>query len=144
MTESESPGAMAAAHGTSKIDQLGGKVGHENSLSILTAQPLPLRAGIVVRSCIRNAAADANSIAAIGAATKPAGVAILQFQVLPGGGSPAVPRSVENRPLVSTSCKDGFVARTPSIIAPRVVIATENHHRPNLAVGVACVRRGGR
>ena len=40
-------------------------------------------------------------------------------------GSPAIPRSVENRPLVSTSCKNGFVGRTPSIIGPQIVIETE-------------------
>ena len=40
-------------------------------------------------------------------------------------GRPAIPRSVENQPLVSTSCKDGFAARTPSIIGPQIVIETE-------------------
>jgi hypothetical protein len=35
--------------------------------------------------CIRSAAADANFIAAIGVATKPAGVGILRFQLLPAG-----------------------------------------------------------
>jgi hypothetical protein len=35
--------------------------------------------------CIRSAVADANFIAAIGAATKPAGVGILRFQLLPAG-----------------------------------------------------------
>jgi hypothetical protein len=41
-------------------------------------------------------------------------------------GNPAIPRSVENRPLVSTSCKDGFAGRTTtSIIGPQVVIVTE-------------------
>jgi len=40
-------------------------------------------------------------------------------------GSPAIPRSVENRPLVSTSCKNGFAGRTPSIIGPQIVIETE-------------------
>ena len=40
-------------------------------------------------------------------------------------GSPAIPRSVENRPLVSTSCKNGFAGRTPSIVGPQIVIETE-------------------
>ena len=44
MTESKSPGALAAL-GASEIDQLGGQVGQENSLRIPTAQPLHLRAG---------------------------------------------------------------------------------------------------
>jgi hypothetical protein len=38
MTPAKSPGAVAA-RGASKIDQLGGKVGQENSLRIPTARP---------------------------------------------------------------------------------------------------------
>jgi hypothetical protein len=40
-------------------------------------------------------------------------------------GSPAIPRSVENRPLASTACGGDFADRAFSISAPPNVIATE-------------------
>src|SRR5262249_17982319 len=130
MTLAESPGAVAA-HGALEIDQLGGKVDPENSLRILTAQALPLRAGnatlcLVCGStinprrasrrqkycsyCCRDEARRARNFAASGATRR---------------GSPAIPRSVENRPLTSTGSEGGFAGRASSIIGPQVVIATE-------------------
>jgi hypothetical protein len=66
---------------------------------------------------IRNATAAASGIATIAAATKPAGRVILS--------SATIPRSVENRSLISTACKGDFADRAYSISGPRVVIATE-------------------
>ena len=40
-------------------------------------------------------------------------------------GSPAVPRSVENRPLVSNGYKADFVVRPPCIVGPAIVIERE-------------------
>ena len=40
-------------------------------------------------------------------------------------GSPAIPRSVENRPLSSKGYKADFVGRASSIIGPRIVIERE-------------------
>ena len=68
-------------------------------------------------------------------------------------GSPAIPRTVKNRPLTSISCEGGFAGRTPSIIGPRVVIATEiiagriwewEVSPDGVWSEVARVRRGGR
>src|SRR6516165_5325747 len=113
MTEAKSPGALAA-RGASEIDQLGGKVDPENSLSTLTLQALPLRAGNTTRCLVcgsainprrasrrqkycsyhcRDEARRARNFAASGATRR---------------GSQAIPRSVENQPLVSASCEGGF------------------------------------
>ena len=68
-------------------------------------------------------------------------------------GSSAIPRSAENRHLVSASCRDGLAGRTPSIIGPQSVIETEiiagliwqSVVSPDgVWCEVARVRRGGR
>jgi hypothetical protein len=129
MTPAKSPGALAAL-GASEIDQLGGKVDQENSLSSLAAQ-LPLRAGNASRCLVcgstinprrasrrqrhcsyhcRDEARRARNFAASGATRR---------------GSQAIPRSVENQPLVSASCEGGFAGRASSIIGPQILIETE-------------------
>jgi len=129
MTPAKSPGALAAL-GASEIDQLGGKVDQENSLSSLAAQ-LPLRAGNASRCLVcgstinprrasrrqrhcsyhcRDEARRARNFAASGATRR---------------GSQAIPRSVENQPLVSNGYKADFVGRASSIVGPAKVIATE-------------------
>ena len=72
------------------------------------------------RRLSRNAAADASSIAAIGAATKPAGRAILRFQLLPGGVArqshdPLKIRALDQRPTkaIFTVEHPALSARTP-------------------------------
>jgi hypothetical protein len=155
MTEAESPGAVAARGASKQIDQLGGKVDPDSSLRILTAQPLRLRAG------------NARYCEHCGAPLRPkrggrrpkfcdADCRKAPFRArdwvrryrTPGAGG-----NVRNRPYVSTSCKDGFAGRTPSIIAPQVVIATEiitgriwqSAVSPDgVSCEVARVRRGGR
>ena len=125
----KSPKAEAVR--ATKIAQLGGKIDPENSHSTLTAQPLRLRAGNATKCFVcgssikpkrasrrqkfccyecRDSARRARNFA-VSATTR--------------RGSPAIPRSVENRALVSTSCKDGSAGRTSSIIGPRAVIERE-------------------
>ena len=52
MTGAKSPGAVAELGASEQIDQLGGKVDPENSLRVLTAQALPLRAGNATRCLV--------------------------------------------------------------------------------------------
>jgi hypothetical protein len=158
MTQVENPGALAVL-GASEIDQLGGKVDLENSLNSRTTQPLQLRAGnarrcIVCGSTInprrasrrqkycsyrcRDEARRTRNFAVSGATRR---------------GSPAIPRSVENHPLASTSCTGGFAGRASSIIGPQILFETEivagriwkSVVSPDgVRCEVARVRRGGR
>jgi hypothetical protein len=77
------------------------------------------------RRSIRNAAAGASSTAAIDAATKRAARVILRFQRLPAGGSPAIPRPVQNTDVGSVACKGNFHDPASGIVGPHAVIEIE-------------------
>ena len=131
MTGAKSPGAVAALGASEQIDQLGGKVDPENSLRVLTAQALPLRAGNATRCLVcgstvnprrasrrqkycsyrcRDEARRARNFAASGATRR---------------GSLGIPRSVENQPLTSTRCEGRFAGGASSIIGPQILFETE-------------------
>ena len=118
MTDSESPGAIAAL-GASEIDQLGSRVDPTNSPTNLRTQALPLRGGNASRCLVcglamaprrasrrqrycsypcRDEARRARNFAASAATRR---------------GSPAIPRSVQINSARSTACKAGFDDRTP-------------------------------